>query len=170
MDPSSTFYQTLTSVSFTLLGLWLTVMQLSHGSWRSDPGRHRATLHIGLHFFLPGLLGLFSLLGSSPGGSLLWRTVFVVGGLIGVLESLSYLRSGGIPHGRVHRTLSYLDPLLYAAVIVAAFLPKLVGTPLQVEGFVVGLIFGSGLCSAWLALSERARPTPTPVAPAEAGR
>lgn len=31
MDPALSYYQSLSSVSFTLLGLWFTVLGLSHG-------------------------------------------------------------------------------------------------------------------------------------------
>lgn len=61
MDSATDFYQTLTGTSFTLLGLWFGVMQFGHGDWRGDPRRHRSTIHIALHFFLPGMLGMGSL-------------------------------------------------------------------------------------------------------------
>src|SRR5215207_3411722 len=56
-------------------------MQFSHGRWRSDPVRHRTTLHIAMHFFLPGVLWLSSLLGSwlaLPAGRSVRRTSVVV--------------------------------------------------------------------------------------------
>lgn len=31
MDPALTFYQALTTVSFTLLGLWFALLQFAHG-------------------------------------------------------------------------------------------------------------------------------------------
>jgi hypothetical protein len=156
VDPASTFYQTLSGSSFTLLGLWLTVMQLGHGGWRKDATRHRATLHIALHFFLTAVLGLFATLSGSS--VLVWRVTFALGGLVGLVEALDYLRRRAIPHGRAHYALSVLDPLLYLAVIVTAFLPPgVLGlTPLQAEGIVTGLLFVSGLCSAWIAFAERA--------------
>jgi hypothetical protein len=66
MDEATVFYQALSGVSFTLLGLWFGVIQFAHGGWRSDPARHRATLHIALHFFLPGTMALGSLLSGTP--------------------------------------------------------------------------------------------------------
>jgi len=156
MDPSSTFYQTLVSTSFTMLGIWFAVMQFGHGGWRTDSARHRATLHIALHFFLPGMLGLGSLLASSADGGLLWRTTFVVGGLIGVTESLLYLRTPVPWAGPVERLIRAVDPVLYLLLVVAAFLPKdaLRITPLQAEGIVTGLLFMFGLCMVWLAFAE----------------
>lgn len=157
MDPSTTFYQTLTSVSFTLLGLWFGVMQFSHGGWRSDPDRHRSTLHIALHFFLPGVLGLGSLLGGTGGDGLVWRVTFVAGGLIGLFESIVYLSAARPALGFGSRMLRLVSPVLWAFVVIAAFLPSLSSslTALQLEGFAVALIFICGLCYVWLAFAER---------------
>lgn len=158
MDPTVTFYQTLSGTSFTLLGLWFGVMQFAHGNWRSDPDRHAATLHLALKFFLPGVLGLASMLGTTGGDSgLVWRATFAIGGVIGVVESLRYLLRTG--RARVPgRRLAVLDPVLYALVIAAAFVPvgALAISPLQIEGIVTGLLFITGLCGVWLAFAERA--------------
>ena len=166
MDPSATFYQTLTSVSFTLLGLWFGVMQFSHGGWRSDPDRHRTTLHIALHFFLPGVLGLGSLLGGTASSGLVWRVTFVVGGAVGLVEAIAYLTSARPALGFAPLLLRLISPTLWALVIVAAFVPQLsIGvTSLQLEGVAVGLIFVCGLCYVWLAFAERTSPSSGQVA------
>lgn len=39
MGSAADFYQTLTGTCFTLLGLWVGVMQFGHGDWRRDPRR-----------------------------------------------------------------------------------------------------------------------------------
>jgi hypothetical protein len=157
MDPSTTFYETLTSVSFTLLGLWFGVMQFSHGGWRSDPERHRSTLHIALHFFLPGVLGLASLLGGSGANGLIWRVAFAAGGVIGLFEAIVYLSGARPALGFGSQLLRVISPALWALVVVAAFLPPLIRglSPLQLEGVAVGLIFVCGLCYVWLAFAER---------------
>jgi hypothetical protein len=157
MDQSTTFYQALTTVSFTLLGIWLAVMQSAHGGWRTDPARHATTLHITLKFFLPGVLGLVSLLGSSTGGGLVWRVAFVVGGLAGFVESVRYLlRDIGRPVAV--RRLALADPVLYLLFVTVALLPAstLAVTPLQAEGLATGTVFVTGLLGVWIALSERA--------------
>ncbi|MGH4017997.1 MAG: hypothetical protein ACRDT0_01880 [Pseudonocardiaceae bacterium] len=145
-------------MSFTLLGLWFAVIQIAHGGWLSDPRRHRSTLHIALHFFLPGMVGLGALLSESTDGGLIWRTVFVIGGLVGLTESLSFLGAPGGPVALAGRCLRMADPVLYALMVAAAFLPAglLIPTPLQIEGMVTGLLFMSGLCYVWLAFAERA--------------
>jgi hypothetical protein len=61
--------------------------------------------------------------------------------------------------GRISvRTLSLADPLLYALVAAAAFIPPGTTrlTPLQIEGVVTGLLFVTGLCGVWVAFAERA--------------
>jgi hypothetical protein len=94
------------------------------------------------------------------GGGLIWRISFALGGAIGFIESVRYLRRGGGPVGRVTvRTLSLADPLLYALVVAAAFVPPGITrlTPLQIEGIATGLLLVSGLCGVWVAFAERAQ-------------
>ena len=157
MDPAATFYQSLSGISFTLLGIWFGVMQFGHGGWRSDPARHRSTLHIALHFFLPGVASLVALLGAGTAGGAIWRVAFVVAGLLGFIESIRFLRAPDGPKALAGRTLRALDPFLYLLVIAGAFVPPdtLVVSPLQFEGFVNGALFVVGLCYVWLAFSER---------------
>lgn len=157
MDPAITFYQALAGISFTLLGLWFAVLQFGHGGWRSDADRHRSGLHIALHFFLPGLASLASMLGAGTEGGVLWRIVFVACGLIGVIESLAFLRADGGPVALAGRSLRAADPALYGLMVGAAFLPpgSLPLTPLQIEGMATGALFVVGLCFVWLAFAER---------------
>ncbi|WP_226367581.1 hypothetical protein [Pseudonocardia sp. ICBG162] len=164
MDPALSFYQSLSSVSFTLLGLWFTVLGLSHGGWRRDPALHRSTLHVALHFFLPGVMGLGLGAVLAAGSSVAWRVTFGVLGLVGLVESLLFLRHRGAPVARTVRSLRTLDPLLYAAIVAAVFVPGPVGgaAPLQIEGTATGLLFVVGLCYLWFAFSQRAAPTPVP--------
>ena len=156
MDQSTTFYQALTMTSFTLLGIWVAVMQTAHGGWRTDPARHATTLHITLKLFLPGVLGLVSLLGSTTGSGFVWRVAFVVGGLAGFVESVRYLlRDIGRPVAI--RRLAVTDPVLYLLIVTMALLPAgtLAVTPLQAEGLATGTVFVTGLLGVWIALSER---------------
>lgn len=158
MDPGVRFYQSLSGVSFTLLGIWFAVMQFGHGGWRSDAARHRSTLHIALHFFVPGMAGLMALLGAGTAGGLIWRVAFVVGGLVGFVESVAFLRSRDGPRAVGGRTLRVLDPSLYALLVAGALtgVDQFAVTPLQIEGMVNWALFAVGLCYVWLAFAERA--------------
>jgi hypothetical protein len=166
--PGIDFYRTLTEVSFTLLGLWFTVLRLAHGGWRGRL-RHRFTLHIALHFFLPGVIGLAAQLaeGADDGG-LLWRSATVVGAAIGLAESLTLRRSDGAEPTPPGWRLRVLDPVIYLAMLVSAALPQGVAgfAPLQVAGAITGALFLVGLCMAWMAFAEAA---PEPAAESDSG-
>jgi hypothetical protein len=156
VDPAITFYQALAGTSFTLLGLWFGVVQFAHGGWRTDPSQHRAGLHIALHFFLPGTASLASMLAGGAAGGLIWRMTFVVAGLIGAAEAVSFVRRRRGVDALPSRLLSSLDPLLYAAMMAVAFVPPgtFALTPLQLAGMATGAIFLVGLCYVWLAFAE----------------
>jgi len=164
MNTTTEFYQTLSTMSLTLLGIWFAFLQLADSRWRSDPRRHRWNLHIALHFFLPGFLGLGALLSGGGDGGLLWRIVFIIGGLVGLVESLSFLRLPGSPLALAGQFLRAADPVLYTLMVLAALLPGglLLVTPLQIEGLATGLLFMSGLCYVWFAFAEPVPATPHP--------
>lgn len=156
MDPAIAFYQSLSGVSFTLLGIWFAVLQMGHGDWL-DRRRHRSTLHIALHFFLPGLAGLVAVLGAGVAGGVLWRVAFLVGGLLGLVEAIAFLLRSDGPVAWTGRTLRALDVPVYAAVVAGTMVrqDQFVLTPLQLEGLATGTLFTLGLCYVWLAFAER---------------
>jgi hypothetical protein len=156
VTPAVVFYQSLAGVSFTLLGLWFAVLSLGHESWRGAE-RHRSTLHIALHFLLPGAASLAALLAGDVAGGLIWRVAFILVGFVGLGESLPFLRSPEGPRARPGRTLRALDPWLYAAIIGSAFIQPgmLPVAPLQVEGTIVAGVLLTGLSYVWLAFAER---------------
>ncbi len=156
MDPAITFYQALAGTSSTLLGLWFGVVQFAHGGWRTDPRQHRAGLPVALHFFLPGMASLASMLAGGVAGGSIWRSTFVVTGLIGLVEAVSFLRLRREAVALPSRILRSLDPVLYAAMVVVAFVPpgSHALTPLQLAGMATGGVFLVGLCFVWLAFAE----------------
>jgi hypothetical protein len=125
MTAATSFYQLLTTVSLTLLGLWFAVLGIAHGGWRDDPVRHRATLHIALLLLLPGVMGLASVLGGT--NPVLWRTAFMLGGVVGVVEAVQFVRAPHRPSGVLERVL---------------------------EGIATGLVFLAGIAHLWLAFAE----------------
>ncbi|MGY1829112.1 hypothetical protein ACI8AA_01640 [Geodermatophilus sp. SYSU D01180] len=179
MNPAIAFYQALAGISFTLLGLWFGVAQFAHGGWRTDPRRHRAGLHIALHFFLPGMASLASMLAGEVMNGLVWRVTFVTAGLIGLVEAASFMRLRRGVDALPSRILRSVDPVLYAAMTAVAFVPRgtFALTPLQLAGMATGGVFLVGLCFVWLAFAEpqegedptaqppAADPTPVPPRP-----
>jgi hypothetical protein len=156
MDPAITFYQALAGISFTLLGLWFGVVQFAHGGWRTDPLQHRAGLHVALHFLLPGMASLASMLGAGVADGLIWKGTFVMAGLIGAGEAVSFVRLRGGADALPSRILRSVDPVLYASMVVVAFVPggTFELTPLRLAGMATGGVFLVGLCFVWLAFAE----------------
>jgi hypothetical protein len=77
--------------------------------------------------------------------------------MIGLFESVTFLRAPGRPVSRTGRTLSLLDPVLYLAMIAIAFLQLGLTaplTPLQFEGMDTGTLFLLGMVHAWPAYAE----------------
>ena len=70
------FYISFSAVCFTLLGLWLIVVQTRHAEWRGSAPHRRRAYGVALHFSLPGLMSLLALV--NPDSSALWRTSFAI--------------------------------------------------------------------------------------------
>ena len=65
------FYVAFSTVCFTLLGLWIIVVQTRHAEWRRSVVHRRRAYGVALHFSLPGLMSLLWLIRPAPrcGGS-----------------------------------------------------------------------------------------------------
>src|SRR5215216_5353192 len=77
------FYVAFATVCFTLLGLWIIVVQTRHAEWRHSAIHRRRAYGVALHFSLPGLMSLLSLI--DPASTTLWRISFAVVAAGGVL-------------------------------------------------------------------------------------
>jgi len=64
------FYIAFGTVCFTLLGLWLIVVQTRHAEWRRVALFRRRAYGVALHFSLPGLMSLMALV--NPDSMTLW--------------------------------------------------------------------------------------------------
>lgn len=154
------FYATVSGLGFTLLGLWGVVAD-RHREWFGDPRYSRMAYVIALHFMIPAAMSLLSLV--APDIPLVWRSVFTLMGLSGLVGTVmvSRLESGRRP--TLARVAVAVGLPVYLAVIVVALFPpvsELVGLlPLQVEAFLVCAILLLGLNAAWFFSHE-----PTPAA------
>src|ERR1700738_3937967 len=78
----TSFYGAFTPLCFTLLGLWLIVVQTRHSEWRRSPVHRSRAYTLSIQFALPGMMGLLSLV--HPGNQTLWRAAFACVALAGV--------------------------------------------------------------------------------------
>ena len=60
MNDIDAFYQSVATVSFTLLGLWWVVLQLKFKEGRGDARRRRHAYGVALFFLLPGVMSMVS--------------------------------------------------------------------------------------------------------------
>lgn len=151
------FYIAFGTVCFTLLGLWIIVVQTRHSEWRRVPAYRRRAYGIALHFSVPGLMSLLSLV--DPASMTLWRVSFAVAAAGGAIVLL--LVRGSLP-GRVGQA-AYLSVIaLYILITVVAIVPSVVSdigislSALRVEAILLTVLVFFGVNVAWLLLFEDA--------------
>ena len=152
------FYLALAPVSFTLLGLWLVVVQTRHAEWRSSALHRRRGYGVWLQFALPGLMSLLSLVDSTS--EALWRVTFAVVAIVGVVI-LTWLHAHE-PHS-MWANFSYgVTVALYALVAVVAIAPELINqfggsiNALRTEAILLSLLTFVGVNIAWFLLFDDA--------------
>jgi hypothetical protein len=108
------FYIAFATISFTLLGLWFIVVQTRHAEWRGSAVHRRRAFAVSLHFALPGVMGLLSLI--DPNSRDLWRAAFALIAVIALAPSLVGEVGIGLSAGRVEAILLTFEVFLGANV------------------------------------------------------
>ena len=151
MDPN-VFYTAASGLCFTLLGFWWVVVQFRHAELTRDAAARRFMFLVSLHFIVPGLVSLASLLATGP----MWRVAFGLAGLTGIAAAIAGTRTSVTlsPLLAGLRIKALLAIPVYALVTLIAIAPDLVRTnlglePLQVEGLLLLVILLLGILLAW---------------------
>jgi hypothetical protein len=158
MDTNA-FYATASGLCFTLLGFWWVVVQFRHDELTSDGPRRRLAFVVSLHFVIPGIMSLASLLAGDNG--LLWRIAFGSAGILGVAAVVIAGRQG-VPGATgtlaLVQRLEWVVAPLYLVLTLVAIVPESVRgfglLPLQVEGYVLSTIVLLGILFAWALFTE----------------
>lgn len=151
------FYVSFSAVCFTLLGLWLIVVQTRHAEWRGSPARRRRVYAVALHFSLPGLMSLLALV--DPDSSALWRVSFAIAAFGGAVALIA-LR--GAAPGKLGLAAYISAIALYVLIGTLAITPHIVGglglqaAPVRVEAALLTILIFAGVNVAWLLLFEDA--------------
>ena len=130
------FYVAFATVCFTLLGLWIIVVQTRHAEWRQSAVHRRRAYGVALHFSLPGLMSLLSLVDPAS-------TTAPTG-----LGAAAYVAA----------------VVLYALIALVAVVPGMVADigvlarPLRVEAVLQTMLVFLGVNVAWLLLFDQAQP------------
>lgn len=156
MDTSA-FYAASSALCFTLLGFWWVVVEFRHAELTREPGVRRFAFLVSLHFILPGLVSLASLLTSGP----LWRVAFGLAGIAGIAATVVGLWEVVMHAGPLQSIArgAWVALPLYVAVLGFAVDPDLARTafalePLQVEGYLLVLVLLVGVLLAWLLFTD----------------
>jgi hypothetical protein len=154
------FYLAFASVCFTLLGLWIIVVQTRHAEWRRSAIHRRRAYGVSLHFALPGLMSLLSLV--DPASTDLWRVAFAVVAAGGALALVVVRGSAPTPLG----VATYVAAVvLYLLIALIAIAPDIVGglqlsaRPLRIEAMLQTFVVFLGANVAWLLLFDDVPPT-----------
>jgi hypothetical protein len=152
------FYVAFATVCFTLLGLWIIVVQTRHGEWRHSPVHRRRAYAVALHFSLPGLMSLLSLI--DPASTALWRISFAIVAAGGAV-ALALVR-GPAPTG-LGAAAYVAAVVLYLLIALVAVAPGMVADlgvlalPLRVEAVLLTMLVFLGANVAWLLLFDQAQ-------------
>ena len=146
------FYATVATFCFTLIGLWWGVAQTRLTSWVDKPNLRRLSQSVIMAFLVPGVMALGSQLAGDI--KILWRMVFASAGILGVLAAAQFLFLG---HTLRMRLYLFATVVLYLIVTVFAIAPTLMQgvpllsqlQPLQIEGLLLCVLIMCGVGMAW---------------------
>jgi hypothetical protein len=164
---STSFYAAFAPVCFTLLGLWLIVVQTRHSEWRKSPVHRNRAHMLAVNFALPGMMGLLALV--EPGNQTLWRTTFAGLAVIAALL-LGWVTVREATRARTSwlaRVATISAACLYALIAVVAIFPDLISdigielTPLAVEEILLSLLVFIAVNIAWYLMFDEADPRAT---------
>ena len=153
-------------MSFMLLGFWWAIVTFKHDLWMGSPEVRRVATSLTLHFLLPGVMSLISLLGVN--NSALWRTGFLLASLAGAKAAVNghQAQERGMFAGRnwiLRHGWKGLFVLYFLIAVVAAGGSDLIQAlgmglvPLEIEGVLVGSELLLGAHFAWSLFVEAGR-------------
>lgn len=134
----TSFYTAFSPTCFSLLGLWLVVIQIRPGAWL-NPHRQKQAYAVALYFAAPGTMTLLALI--DPESTVAWRAIFII---VSVLGAAGLVLSGSLHQRRQDDALDVSDQLvywlaigLYVAIAVLAFTPL---HTLRIEGVLLTML------------------------------
>ena len=152
-----TFYATGAQICFALLGLWWVVVQFKYDTLMRDPATRRTAYNISLYFVIPGAMYFLAVLSTDT--PWVWQIAFVVGGVLGLIETVTQLRrntplaqTGSARAGQIAALALYL--LILAFAIVPGVLREYGLVPRIVEGVLLTLLMLLGVQFAWMFFTE----------------
>lgn len=149
------FYIAFSTISFTLLGLWFIVVQTRHAEWRGRALHRRRAYAVSLHFALPGIMGLLSLV--DPNSRTIWRASFAVIAIGGVLVLVAVRGPAPGPLGLAAYAAAMAGYALIALIAITPSTVHDVGidlTAARVEAILLSSEVFLGANVAWLLMFD----------------
>jgi len=158
----SGFYQAFAPTSFTLLGLWLIVVQTRHAEWRTNVPQRRRAYAITLQFALPGLMSLLALVDAASQDE--WRVSFAAVAIVGAAGLAAIARFGRVSTrmSGVVTAATFAAAAVYVVIAVVAIRPTLVSdlglslSALRCEAILLSILVFLAVNLAWLLMFEDA--------------
>jgi len=155
------FYQTLSALAFTLLGLWSVVVELRLRAVKTEARERRHIYGVLMFFLLPGLMSLFSIIDDS---TLWWRVAFGVTAAVGLAEIVLYVQSAegaAATRDLMLRAIGFADYVLIIFVALRPTIARDLGiefTGIQVEAVLVTALLVIGIHMVFFAIVDRPEP------------
>jgi hypothetical protein len=152
------FYTAFSPACFSLLGLWLVIIQIKPDAW-INLARKKQAYAVTLFFAAPGTMSLLALI--DPTSTVTWRVVFAIVSVTGVAGMIAF----GFPHHPHHHdafdvsdhVVYWLAIGLYVAIAVLAF-PSL--DTLRIEGVLLTVLMLLGVLLALMLMFAAGAPNP----------
>jgi hypothetical protein len=158
----TTFYTAFSPSCFALLGLWLVIIGINADAWlNSGYLRQKQVYAVAQSMAAPGTMSLLALI--NPDSSTVWRVVFSLISLIGVVCVVLF---GRVHHGHSHSPLDISDHVvwwgtiaLYLAIAALAMIPA---SLLEYEGVLLTVLLLAGVHVALRLMLEAHAPEKEP--------
>ena len=142
-----TFYATLASICFALVGLWWVVVQFKYDLFMTSPGGRLAAYAASMHFVAPGVISLVAVLTTDQ--LPIWRVGSVAGSVLGIVASIAALRGALLTESQRVAEVSLLTLFVVMAVLSFVGTPILGLRPIVIEALVNVAVIVLGVQYAW---------------------
>jgi hypothetical protein len=142
-----TFYATLASICFALVGLWWVVVQFKYDLFMASPGGRLAAYAASMHFVAPGVISLVAVLTTDQVP--IWRIGSVAGSVLGIVATVAALRGALLTDSQRIAEVSLLVLFVVMAILSFVSVPIFGSKPILIEALVNVAVIVLGVQYAW---------------------